>query len=62
MSIASKVHVPEDGQMIGVNADGTLQTPDNPIIPFIRGDGIGADITPVMRFFDSFCPLLQITH
>ncbi len=49
MSIASKVHVPEDGQMIGVNADGTLQTPDNPIIPFIRGDGIGADITPVMQ-------------
>ncbi len=49
MSIASKVHVPEDGQMIGVNADGTLQTPDNPIIPFIRGDGIGADITTVMQ-------------
>ena len=24
-------------------------TPDNPIIPFIEGDGIGVDITPVMQ-------------
>ena len=24
-------------------------TPDNPIIPFIEGDGIGIDITPVMK-------------
>lgn len=34
---------------IKVNADGSLQTPDCPVIPFIEGDGIGADITPVMR-------------
>ena len=30
-------------------ADGALRVPDRPIIPFIEGDGIGADITPVMR-------------
>lgn len=29
--------------------DGTLQVPNNPIIPFIEGDGIGSDITPVMK-------------
>jgi isocitrate dehydrogenase len=29
--------------------NGTLNVPDTPIIPFIEGDGIGADITPVMR-------------
>ena len=28
---------------------GILQVPDQPIIPFIEGDGIGVDITPVMR-------------
>ena len=38
-----------NGEKILVNADGTCQTPNNPIIPFIEGDGIGADITPVMR-------------
>jgi hypothetical protein len=32
-----------------VNADGSLNVPDRPIIPFIEGDGIGIDITPVMR-------------
>ena len=37
------------GEKISVNADGTLQTPDNPLIPFIEGDGIGVDISPVMR-------------
>ena len=28
--------------------DGKLVVPDNPVIPFIEGDGIGVDITPVM--------------
>ncbi|MGI4813760.1 MAG: NADP-dependent isocitrate dehydrogenase [Janthinobacterium lividum] len=37
-----------DGQKITVNADFTLNVPDQPIIPFIEGDGAGADITPVM--------------
>ena len=45
----SKVVIPEDGQAIGCDEQGRLSVPDNPIIPFIRGDGIGADITPVMR-------------
>ncbi|MEO7055568.1 MAG: NADP-dependent isocitrate dehydrogenase [Caldimonas sp.] len=40
--------VPEGGQKIKVNADFSLVVPDEPIIPFIEGDGIGADITPVM--------------
>ncbi len=40
---------PPSGEEICVNPDGSLQVPDNPIIPFIEGDGIGRDITPVMR-------------
>jgi len=41
--------VPADGQKITANADGSLNVPDNPIIPFIEGDGCGVDISPVMR-------------
>ena len=41
--------VPSDGQRISVAEDGSLIVPDNPIIPFIEGDGIGVDITPVMK-------------
>jgi len=41
--------VPADGQKISVNADLSLNVPHHPIIPFIEGDGTGADITPVMR-------------
>ena len=41
--------VPESAEKIQVNADFSLQVPDRPIIPFIEGDGIGVDITPVMR-------------
>jgi isocitrate dehydrogenase len=44
-----KIHVPSDGEAIAVAANGTLHVPDRPIIPFIEGDGIGVDITPVMR-------------
>jgi isocitrate dehydrogenase len=40
--------VPEGGEKITVNSDNSLNVPDNPIIPFIEGDGIGVDITPVM--------------
>ncbi len=39
------IKIPADGQKIMVNADFSLQVPDNPIIPFIEGDGIGPDIT-----------------
>ena len=44
-----KIVVPADGEKITVNADFSLDVPDHPIIPFIEGDGIGVDITPVMR-------------
>jgi len=42
------INVPENGSAIRVNADFSLDVPNNPIIPFIEGDGIGVDITPVM--------------
>jgi len=42
------IQVPAGGQKITVNADGSLNVPDQPIIPFIEGDGTGVDITPVM--------------
>jgi len=45
----SKVVVPTQGSAIEIDANGKLIVPDNPIVPFIRGDGIGADITPVMQ-------------
>jgi isocitrate dehydrogenase len=40
-----KIVVPKNGQTITMGADGKLRVPDHPIIPFIEGDGIGADIT-----------------
>ena len=42
------VQIPSAGQKITVNADFSLNVPDNPIIPYIEGDGTGLDITPVM--------------
>ena len=42
------ISVPETGEVIVVNADNSLSVPDNPIIPYIEGDGIGVDISPVM--------------
>jgi len=42
------VKVPTGGQKISVNADFSLKVPDQPIIPYIEGDGVGSDITPVM--------------
>jgi isocitrate dehydrogenase len=39
---------PVSGKQISVLSDATLCVPDSPIIPYIEGDGIGADITPVM--------------
>ena len=44
-----KITVPTDGDKIVVNDDSSLTVPDRPIIPYIEGDGIGVDITPVMR-------------
>ena len=43
-----KIQVPANGEKITVNADMSLSVPNNPIIPFIEGDGIGVDISPVM--------------
>ncbi len=45
---SGKIIVPAMGKKITVNADGTLNVPPQSIIPFIEGDGIGADITPPM--------------
>ena len=42
------IKVPSSGQKITVNADHSLSVPDEPIIPYIEGDGTGVDITPVM--------------
>ena len=42
------IKVPQGGQKITVNADYSINVPDNPIIPYIEGDGTGLDITPVM--------------
>ncbi|HNQ05545.1 MAG TPA: NADP-dependent isocitrate dehydrogenase [Thiobacillaceae bacterium] len=44
-----RIQVPAQGEKITVNADNSLNVPDQPIIPFIEGDGTGVDITPVMR-------------
>ncbi|MFV1982761.1 MAG: NADP-dependent isocitrate dehydrogenase [Thiohalomonadales bacterium] len=44
-----KIQVPANGAKITVNSDNSLQVPNNPIIPFIEGDGIGVDVTPVMK-------------
>lgn len=43
------IRIPENGSKVTVNADMTLNVPDQPIIPFIEGDGVGVDVTPVMR-------------
>ena len=42
------IKVPTTGQKITVNKDYSPNVPDQPIIPYIEGDGTGVDITPVM--------------
>ena len=44
----SKIVVPATGEKISLDATGKLVVPNNPIIPFIEGDGIGVDVTPAM--------------
>ena len=44
-----KIEIPAGGEKITVNADNSLNVPNNPVVPFIEGDGIGVDITPVMK-------------
>jgi len=43
------IKMPATGEKITVNDDLSLNVPDQPIIAYIEGDGIGVDITPVMR-------------
>ena len=42
------IKVPTNGDAITANPDHSLNVPDFPIVPFIEGDGIGIDVTPVM--------------
>ena len=44
-----KITLPASGEKINVGSDGTMSVPDKPIIPYIEGDGIGVDISPVMK-------------
>ncbi|WP_458576050.1 isocitrate/isopropylmalate family dehydrogenase [Aliamphritea spongicola] len=41
------IRVPE-GEKITFTGDNLIQVPDRPVIPFIEGDGIGTDVSPVM--------------
>ncbi|MGH8270897.1 MAG: NADP-dependent isocitrate dehydrogenase [Gammaproteobacteria bacterium] len=43
------IEVPAEGEAITANRDGSLNVPDRPIVVCIRGDGIGMDVTPVMK-------------
>ena len=43
------ISIPESGTKIEVNDNLSLNVPANPIIPYIEGDGIGVDISPVMK-------------
>ncbi|MEX0769606.1 MAG: NADP-dependent isocitrate dehydrogenase [Balneolaceae bacterium] len=44
-----KLKRPDTGTVIEKKSDGSLKVGDDPIIPFIEGDGIGVDITPAMK-------------
>jgi len=46
--MSQHIRVPSEGQKITLQANGALQVPDHPIIPYIEGDGVGRDVTPVM--------------
>jgi len=48
MASYKHIKVPSVGEKIRVRPDNSLEIPDQPIIPFIEGDGTGVDITPVM--------------
>lgn len=42
------IAVPDDGDAITINNNQSISVPDRPVIPYIVGDGIGMDVTPVM--------------
>ena len=56
------IKVPAQGEKITVNGDMSLNVPDQPIIPFIEGDGIGVDITPVMIDVVDAADLDAVSH
>lgn len=43
------LQLPQDGEAITIDSNGNLKVPNNPVIPYIEGDGIGVDITPAMK-------------
>lgn len=45
----AKIKIPSEGEKITLNKDLSINVPQQPIIPYIEGDGIGVDITPVMK-------------
>ena len=49
MTAFEKIVRPVMGEAIEIKSDNTLMVPNQPIIPFIQGDGIGEDITPAMQ-------------
>ena len=49
MTAYQHIKVPAKGEKVTLNKDLSLSVPNNPVIPFLRGDGIGVDITPVMQ-------------
>jgi isocitrate dehydrogenase len=54
MTSTRKLTAPREGHRIGWDASGRIQVPDDPIIPFIEGDGIGPDIWAAsVRVFDA---------
>ena len=42
------IQAPNEGEVISIDNKGNLNVPNNPVIPYIEGDGIGVDITPAM--------------
>ena len=49
MGSYEKINPPTEGTKIEVDANGSVTVPDDPIIPYIEGDGIGVDITPATQ-------------
>ena len=47
--MSSKIKIPKNGEEIRIDSNLKLDVPNHPIIPFIKGDGIGIDITPAMQ-------------
>ena len=50
MANYTKITVPKEGERIQIGADGKIQVPNNPILPFIEGDGTGPDIWKASQY------------